>query len=115
MAQNPEELYTVERLAANLSVSEHHLKKIIQKLAKTDYINSAKGRTGGLKLGLSPEEISLGDVLSLTEENLNIVECFQTETACRLLDKECKLKAIVQQSLEQFIAEFRKYTLQDLI
>ena len=57
-----EELCTVEQLANVLQVSEHHLKKVIHKLAKTDYLISTKGRAGGLRLGLPPEQINLGDV-----------------------------------------------------
>ena len=59
MATHQEELYTVEQLATKLEVSEHHLKKVIYKLAKTEYLISIKGRSGGLKLGLPPEEINL--------------------------------------------------------
>ena len=65
LAKNPEENATVDILAERLEISSHHLKKVINKLAKTEYIISTKGRNGGLKLGLPPEEINLGKVLLL--------------------------------------------------
>ncbi|MGN1478726.1 MAG: RrF2 family transcriptional regulator, partial [Acutalibacteraceae bacterium] len=78
LAKNQEKLCTVEELASNLEISEHHLKKIVHKLAKTEYVISIKGRNGGLKLGMEPNEINLGKILIITEENLNISECFSS-------------------------------------
>ncbi|MEG0847449.1 MAG: Rrf2 family transcriptional regulator [Niameybacter sp.] len=115
MATYQDELYTVEKLATKLEVSEHHLKKVIHKLAKTDYLVSIKGRTGGLKLGLRPEEINLGEVLRIAEDNLCIVECIKNEMNCNFMTKECRLKGIIQESLEQFIEVFSRYTLQDIL
>ncbi len=115
MATHQEELYTVEQLAAQLEVSEHHLKKVIHKLAKTEYLISIKGRSGGLKLGLPPEEINLGEVLKVTEDNLCIVECIKSEMNCNFMTQECKLKGIIKESLHQFIEVFSRYTLADIL
>lgn len=115
MAKHDENLATVEGLAKQLDVSEHHLKKVIHKLAKTDYMISIKGRSGGLKLGLPPEQINLGEVLRLTEDNLNIVCCLQSDEVCSFIDGSCKLKGIMNDSLEKFIEEFGKYTLKDIM
>ncbi|MEG0500941.1 MAG: Rrf2 family transcriptional regulator, partial [Cellulosilyticaceae bacterium] len=75
LAEHQDKLSTVEELASQLEVSEHHLKKVIHKLGTTDYVISLKGRGGGLKLGLPPEAINLGEVLKVTEDNLILVEC----------------------------------------
>ena len=50
LAKHSEKLCTVDELANELNTSEHHMKKVIHHLGKTDYIVSIKGRTGGLKL-----------------------------------------------------------------
>ena len=115
LAVNREKLCTVEELANNLDISEHHLKKIVHKLAKTDYIISIKGRSGGLKLGLEPEEINLGEVLKVTEDNLNIAECFNKENTCPFIKGGCKLKGIMNNSLKEFLKEFSQHTLADVI
>ena len=115
MALHQEELWTVEKLATRLEVSEHHLKKVIHKLGKTDYLIATKGRAGGLRLGLTPEDINLGEVLMLTEDNLSIVECMRANEGCSLMSVECKLKTIAQRSLDKFIEEFSHYTLQDIL
>lgn len=115
LAENRDKLCTVEELAKKLEISEHHLKKIIHKLAKTDLIISMKGRTGGLKLGLDPQNINLGEVILVIEDNLNIAQCFNKDDCCPFINSGCKLKGIMQNSLSAFLNEFSQYTLQDLL
>ena len=114
LAYNTDKLCTVDELAENLETSPHHMKKVIHKLASTDFIISLKGRTGGLRLGLSPEEINLGEVLTFTEENLNLFECFSNSN-CPMVAGGCKLKTISHAALSKFINEFSAYTLADII
>ena len=115
LARNRDETTTVDKLAKYLEVSEHHMKKVIHKLAKTGYIISTKGRNGGLKLGLEPSEINLGKVLVATEENLNLVECMANPKLCPLMTNDCNLKGILSKSLQAFINELSKYTLEDIL
>ncbi|MEG2288427.1 MAG: Rrf2 family transcriptional regulator [Clostridium sp.] len=115
LARNREDLATVDKLAEHLEVSEHHMKKVIHKLAKTEYIISTKGRNGGLKLGVEPNEINLGKVLIVTEENLSLVECMDNPKLCPLMTSGCKLKGIISNSLQIFIDELSKYTLEDIL
>ena len=114
LAHNEDKLCTVEELAEKLETSPHHMKKVVHKLASTDYVVSLKGRTGGLRLGLSPEEINLGEVLTFTEENLNLFECFSNSN-CPMVSGGCKLKAISHVALSKFINEFSAYTLADIM
>lgn len=115
LAKNSNENCTVDKLAEKLDISPHHLKKVINKLAKTEYIISLKGRNGGLKLGVDPKEINLGKVLLLTEENLNLVECMNESGKCPLISEGCKLKFIISKSLNSFINEMFQYTLIDIL
>ena len=62
LAKHTDQLCTVEELATALNTSEHHMKKVIHQLAKTEYITSIKGRGGGLKLSKNPSDINLGEV-----------------------------------------------------
>lgn len=115
LARNRDENTTIDKLAEHLEVSEHHMKKVIHKLAKTEYIISTKGRNGGLKLGVEPIEINLGKVLISTEENLNLVECMNNPNLCPLMTSGCKLKVIFSKSLQSFINELSQYTLEDIL
>ncbi len=114
LSNNTDKLCTVEELAAHLEASPHHMKKVVHKLASTDYIVSLKGRSGGLRLGLPPEEINLGEVLTFTEENLNLFECFSSNR-CPMISGGCKLKNISHNALSKFIKEFSAYSLADIL
>lgn len=114
LARNTNRLCTVEELAENLCASEHHMKKVIHKLSTARYILSLKGRNGGIRLGMEPKDINLGNILRYTEENMNIFECF-TNGDCPLLSPDCKLKAIGGEARAAFIQEFARYNLQDLL
>lgn len=114
LAQNDERLCTVEELAESLCTSSHHMKKVIYKLASNDFIASLKGRNGGIRLGMKPEEINLESVLKHTEENLNIFDCY-ANSGCPLLSQGCKLKSISARALSNFLQEFSRYTLADLM
>lgn len=115
LARHEDELSIVDDMARDLGISRDHLKKVVNKLAKTDYINSLKGRNGGLRLGLPPEKINLGEVLRLTEENMNLVECMNIPSCCSAMQGGCKLKGIINNSLNVFIEEMSKYTLADIL
>ena len=113
LADKKDSLATVEELANALDISEHHLKKIIHKLAKTNYVISIKGRGGGLKLGMEPKDINLGEILKITEDNLNIVEYFSSDSISCNLNGECKLKPVLNDSFNSF--KLSEYTLDYVI
>lgn len=115
LAYNQERLCTVEELATQLKTSEHHMKKVVHKLAGSPYVISLKGRSGGLRLGMDPSEINLGEVLRFTEDNLNLFECFHKCGQCPLEHTGCKLKGITVVALNKFIEEYARYTLQDVM
>ena len=115
LAKTEKDLCTVEELSKKLSISEHHLKKIVQKLSKTDYIISLKGRNGGIKLGMKPEDINLKNILLTTEENLTLVKCFSRgQCTCNDIGS-CNLKLIMNNSLDAFMKQLSNYSLADLL
>ncbi len=114
LAKNNNDLCKVEDIARDLNISEHHLKKVVQKLGKTEYIVSLKGRSGGLKLGKKTKDINLGEVLRFTEDNMNIAECFSDEDLCNIA-KGCKLKSVMKDALDEFTNKFDEYTLEDVL
>ncbi|MEG0857336.1 MAG: Rrf2 family transcriptional regulator [Terrisporobacter sp.] len=115
LGNHPNELFTVDELSDILCLSTHHLKKIIYKLAKNGYILSSKGRNGGIKLVMDPKDINLGKLLEITEDNLNIVECFSAENNTCNLNGACKLKPIINNALDSFKLKFNEYTLDDIL
>lgn len=115
LAINNEKLSTVEELSKALNISENHIKKIVHKLAKGGFINSIKGRTGGIKLAKNPDDINLADVIIFCDELNEVIKCFKGEVSCSYLENGCKLRKIIDDSVDVFKSEFRKYTLKDIL
>ena len=115
LGNNPDKLSTVDELSSILGLSTHHVKKIVYKLSTNNYISSLKGRNGGIKLGMDPKDINLGKLLEITEDNLDILECFSIENNTCSLNNCCKLKPIINDALESFKLELSKYTLDDIL
>lgn len=115
LGNHPNKLSTVDELSSILGLSTHHTKKIVYKLSKNNYISSSKGRNGGIKLGMNPKDINLGELIKITEDNLNVLECFSLENNTCSLNNSCKLKPIINDALDSFILKLSNYTLEDIL
>ena len=90
--------------------------KIVHGLGKQGYIETLRGKGGGLRLGRAPEAINLGAVVRDTEETLHVVECLADDYdgACRLTPS-CRLKTVLQEAQDAFYRQLDGYTLRDLM
>jgi len=89
--------------------------KIIHDLGKLGYIDTIRGRYGGIRLAMNPGEINIGEVISKTEEDFHIVECFTHGKNYCVITPACKLKHVLAEALQAFIHVLSQYTLEDLI
>lgn len=116
LAMRSGEMATIPEIAEAYGISRAHLMKIVQRLGQLGYIQTLRGRGGGLLLGRPPEEIRLGELLRHTEENLDLVDCFSVSSSagCRI-EPACKLKGILAEALQSFFGTLDRYTLADLV
>lgn len=114
-AVEPGRPIAVSEIARAHGISDNHLTKIAQHLAAHDFIKTVRGRKGGVMLAMPPEEIALGAVVRVTEENLDLAECFALETnTCRLVP-ECRFRGILGEALKAFFVVLDSYTIADLV
>lgn len=105
---------TVPEIADSYGISKNHLMKVSQHLAKLGYIESTRGRGGGVRLLLEPSEINVGKVVREMEDDFYIVECFdRTRNGCPITPV-CTLKHALGRALQAYLAVLDEYTLQDL-
>ena len=108
-------LATIDQVAEAYGISANHLMKVVHHLAQNGFIETARGKHGGMRLAHGPEAIRLGDVLRTTEDGFALVECFdERQSDCRIA-RCCTLKGALVRALEAFLAELDRYTLADLI
>lgn len=113
-ADNQGSLSRVPEIAKTYAVSELFLFKILQPLVQAGFIQTVRGRNGGVKLAKPAEEISVADVLKVTEDNFSLAECFDNaEPNCPLIDF-CGLNTALQKALNAFFEVLSVISLADL-
>ncbi len=109
------ELATISEISETYKVSNNHLMKVVQHLAGKGYVETVRGKGGGIRLARKPELINLGDVVRDCEHDLAIVECFNpTNTQCPLLPA-CILRTALKDATKKFFAALDQYTIADLV
>ena len=71
-------LATIADIADSYQISKSHLTKIVHHLAQLGYIDSVRGKNGGIRLAMAAKDINLGQILRHTEPDFAIVPCFQS-------------------------------------
>lgn len=110
-----ERLATVGEIALAYGISENHLVKVVHHLAQHRYIETTRGKGGGMRLARPPEKINVGEVVRGTEENLTFVECFDKATSTCVIEPACVLKGILSRAVDAFFVALERYTLADLL
>lgn len=114
-AANEGRLSRVSEIAAAYSVSELFLFKILQPLVEAKIVETVRGRNGGVRLARPASDITLFDVVRVTEENFAMAECFETDaTECPLIDS-CGLNAALRKALGAFFEVLEGYSIDDLV
>jgi Rrf2 family nitric oxide-sensitive transcriptional repressor len=115
LALDPERLVTIEEIAQSYGISKAHLMKVVHQLGLNGYVETARGRGGGLRLARRPEEITVGEVIRSTEENMALVECFDPESSQCAIEPACGLRSVLHEALAAFLAVLDRHTLGDLV
>lgn len=115
LAIEPGELHTIEAIALRYGISRNHLMKIAQTLVQGGFIESLRGRGGGLRLGRAAESINLGAVVRTTEDSFALVECFDREQNTCVIASACGLRGPLEEALQAFLAVLDRYSLHDLV
>lgn len=114
VAHRPERLCTIAEVARAYGVSEAHLMKITHQLGLAGFIETVRGKGGGMRLAAPPAQINVGAVVRAMEPDFSLVECFAGDTGC-VLTGHCRLAGIVGGALDSFLGHLDRFTLADLI
>lgn len=114
LALAPERLVTIDEIASRYGISKAHLTKVAHRLGQLGYLETVRGRRGGLRLARPAQAIGVGAVLRATEGDLALVECFGPSGACAI-EPACGLRGVLHEALGAFLAVLDRYTLADLV
>lgn len=113
-AANNKGLSQVSEIAKAYDVSELFLFKILKPLVKADLIKTTRGRGGGIKLAKNAQDITVAEVVKLTEDNFAIAECFENEEVTCPLVNYCGLNTVLNKALNAFFKVLEQTTIADL-
>lgn len=113
--QQRETAPTIAEIARVHGVSRSHLMKIVMELSARGWLSTSRGRGGGLRLVLPPEQIVLGEVVRQMEEDFAMVECFSPDGGrCRIVG-HCRLRGVLADALQAYMRVLDGMRLSDLV
>jgi len=115
LSQKSEGLSTITEISDFYEISRNHLVKVVHHLAGSGFIQTTRGKNGGMKLARAPELIAIGDVVRRMEPNFDIVECFNTTNPSCVVSPSCALKSALYQAGNEFLAVLDRFTLADAL
>lgn len=105
---------TIDEVANAYRISRHHLVKVVHDLGRAGVLQTFRGVGGGFSLGRAPDEITVGSVVRLGEENESVIDCLRAgDHPCRLF-QGCELKRVLDQAEAAFLEVVDRCTLEDL-
>jgi Rrf2 family transcriptional regulator, nitric oxide-sensitive transcriptional repressor len=105
---------TIAEIADNFDISKTHLMKVVSRLGQQGYVETIRGKGGGVRLARAPAEISVGSVVRETEEELAVIGCLGETGFCRI-EECCVLRRALREATLSFLQKLDGYSLADLL
>jgi Rrf2 family transcriptional regulator, nitric oxide-sensitive transcriptional repressor len=107
-------LSTIAEIAESFDISKTHLMKVVNRLGQQGYIDTIRGKGGGMRLARPPAEILVGAIVRETEEDLAVMGCLAETGFCRI-EGCCVLRRALREATLAFLQTLDGYTLADLL
>jgi Rrf2 family nitric oxide-sensitive transcriptional repressor len=117
LAVRPDGLSTIQEISDAYGISKNHLMKIVQRLGELGWIETVRGRNGGLKLNERSGALTIGEVVRKTESDFSIVGCFAGDDEAHrhcVIQSHCRLRGLFAAARDAFLAELDKHTVAEL-
>ncbi len=102
-------------IAQRSKASLSHMLQVVTMLKEHGFIETLRGRAGGLRLARPATEISIGEVIRIFEGRIAFTECFDSAKNTCPLVSACRLRGFLSRSVEAFFHEMDMVTLADLV
>ncbi len=109
LARSEDAALSVASFAEDQHLSYHHMAKVVQALGRAGYVDTVRGRAGGVRLALPAASIRIGDVVRDLEPRLQAADC----NNCRL-NGRCGLTGLLAEAMTAFLTTLDRQTLADV-
>ena len=113
VALNDGKLTTINDIARSFGISKQHLTKVVSDLGQRGYVDTVRGRGGGIRLRRLPRDINIGQVVREIEDG-NVIGCLAARGYCPI-ERVCVLRSALRDATQAFFGVLDTYSLADLI
>jgi Rrf2 family protein len=103
----------LNEIAKRQNISVKYLEQIIRPLKKANYVKSFRGARGGHMLNKPPEEITVGEIVSLLEDSPSLTPCVNNPDVCDRTDN-CPTRLIWQEATQAMYEKLSQIRFSDL-
>jgi Rrf2 family nitric oxide-sensitive transcriptional repressor len=115
LAMHRDQLVTVQQIADAHGIAKNHLTKVVHNLGMLGYVDTVRGRNGGLRLGREPADVNIGEVVRHTESDFFMASCFDPAADGCMYSAACALKGVLSRATAAFLAELDAVTLEQMV
>ncbi|SCW34870.1 transcriptional regulator, BadM/Rrf2 family [Sphingobium faniae] len=110
LALHDERLCSIGEISRAYGISHNHLMKVVNALAHDGFVETLRGRSGGMRLARPAQDIGVGEVVRRTEEGFQLADC----SGCSL-SPACGLTGVLSKGVQAMLAVFDAYSIADLL
>lgn len=110
LGRRPGHLSSIPELAAGYGISKSHVMKVVSDLVSVGYVESVRGRKGGIRLAMLPADIMIGPLVRHTERDFDLAECGSCQIA-----PACGLTSVLDEAVGAFLAVLDNCSLADVL
>jgi Rrf2 family transcriptional regulator, nitric oxide-sensitive transcriptional repressor len=114
LAAQPERRATVAEISTAFGIKANHLTKVVHHLGRCGWVETTRGKGGGLLLAKPADAISVGKVVRDTEGAALPAECFSDHRSDCVIDGRCRLKGVLAEAVQAFYTVLDRYSLADI-
>lgn len=114
LAHNRDRLVTIGDIADEHGIAKNHLTKVVHQLGTLGYVDTVRGRNGGLRLGCEPSNINIGEVVRHTETDFFMAACFDASGPGCSYSPACSLKGLLGKATHAFLEVLDSVTLEQM-
>jgi Rrf2 family nitric oxide-sensitive transcriptional repressor len=115
LALYPDRRPTIAEIAGRYGISKAHLMKVVYQLGRAGYVETTRGKGGGLALGRPPAAITIGEVVRRTEPDMALVACFDPDAPVCAIASACRLKGTLNAAKSAFLKVLDDCTLAEVM
>ena len=105
---------TIQEIVDGFGISRGHVMKVAYQLGRKGYLETVRGKGGGLRLAREPRSIAVGEVIR-DMEDLDVVGCLPDRKGYCRIERCCVLRGALREAARAFATALDRYTLADLL